>query len=94
MTETPCAVFYEKVYAESPEEGLYLVEASTYGSTINVCPIPRGKDPYTLANQLLENYDPRVDLGNVGCIDLTKSSHNKKKDESLWLFFGWEATNE
>ena len=85
------SVFYEKIYADTPESGIGLVEASIQSSNINVCPVPNGKDPYTLANQMLENYDPRVSEGNIGCIDLTKSSHNSgRSKDNLWLFFGWE----
>ena len=83
-------VFYEKIYADTPETGIEEVEANVYGSNINICPVPSGKDPYTVANQLLENYDPRVAYGNVGCIDLTDTTHNEE-GENLWLFFGWES---
>lgn len=85
------AVFYEKIYADTPEAGISFVEANVNNSTINLCPVPYGKDPYTLANEILQNHDPRVSVGNVGCIDLTNSSHNQNSNESLWLFFGWEV---
>lgn len=89
MMDSP-TVFYETVYADSPEEGLALVEADVQGSTINLCSMPHGKDPYTFVNQLLENADPRVAKGNVGCVNLTESSHNESRS-NMWLFFGWEV---
>lgn len=82
-------VFYEKIHADTPEQGAALIEASVTNATLNLCKVPYGKDPYTLANQMLENYDPRVASGNIGCIDLTNTTHNKRNN-NLWLFFGWE----
>lgn len=91
--ETGFKVFYEQVYADNPNQGLPFIEADTQPHTINVCPIPIGKDPYTLANQLLRNFDPRVAVGCVGCIDLTGSTHDKRSsNKPLWLFFGWEMS--
>jgi hypothetical protein len=87
-------VFYEEVHAETPEKGLCQIDAVVQHSKIVMCRVPKGKDPYTFANQMLENSDPRVGENQVACINITTSSHNKKKKRQsklpLWLFFGWE----
>ena len=92
MATTDGGVFYQQIYAECPETGLIKLEADVHWAEVINCKVPPGKDPYTFANQMLENEDPRVGHGNVACIDITKSSYNKKEsNDNLYLYFGWET---
>lgn len=91
MTSSKGAVFYQEIHAPTPEQGLWYIAADVQKSDIKMCVVPKGKDPYTFANQVLENEDPRVGKDCVACINITKSSRNREeKDEPLWLYFGWE----
>ena len=46
--------------------------------------LPKGKDAYEYANELLDAADPRVDdkWGPAGCIKISPQE---------WLFFGWAS---
>ena len=95
----------EKAFRCAVQEASYAHGHEGYTGSIaekdkfNLITLPKGKDAYEFANQLVDNGDPRVDdkWGPAGCIDITDTSRGYEKkqklaeDQRIYLFFGWAS---
>ena len=78
-------------FEEAVERACYDYGHSGYTGTVAekdsfvMIDCPDGVDPYKFADQLIEDFDERIDdkWGPAGCIDLKNGSY---------LFFGWASS--